>query len=474
MSAALGWRPVAGDGSVVAGAAWAVCAAVLLVSGPSEAGAAGRLRVATFRCDVTPPHGHPLCGGLTAPLSTVEDPLWAKGIVLDDGAARYVLCAVDWCGISNSTHDLFRRKVAAGASTDASRVAVQCVHQHTAPVADGDAQKLLEKAEKPPLHLDMKFLEDVTERLAAAAKEALARLQPFDRVGTGQAKVDRVASTRRIPLGNGKVRARMSSCRDAKLRAMTEGTIDPFVKTITLARGNTPLVRLHYYATHPQSFYGDGRACSDVPGFARERLEKKEGVFQIYFNGCGGNVAMGKYNDASRRARGELAERLFAGMAASVASTRFAPVGEIRWRTAKLLLPLRTDGRYAAERLRAVVTNPKASGRARIQAALYLAFAERSQRPIELSALWLGHVRILHLPGEPFVEFQLYAQRLRPDGFVAVAGYGDTGPWYICTERAFAEGGYEPTDTMAAPPSEAVLNAAIRTLLGVQKVEPDP
>jgi hypothetical protein len=34
------------------------------------------------------------------------------------------------------------------------------------------------------------------------------------------------------------------------------------------------------------------------------------------------------------------------------------------------------------------------------------------------------------------VEFQLAAQKAKPDGFVLVAGYGECGPGYIPIERA--------------------------------------
>jgi hypothetical protein len=47
------------------------------------------------------------------------------------------------------------------------------------------------------------------------------------------------------------------------------------------------------------------------------------------------------------------------------------------------------------------------------------------------------------LPGEPFIEYQLGAKAMRPDKFVAVAGYGDYAPGYICTAKAYDEGGYE-------------------------------
>ena len=72
---------------------------------------------------------------------------------------------------------------------------------------------------------------------------------------------------------------------------------------------------------------------------------------------------------------------------------------------------------------------------------------------------------MLHLPGEPFVEYQLFARDQRPDGGVCVAGYGDGGPGYIPTSRAFQQGGYEPTVALAAPESETILQAAIRKLL---------
>ena len=44
-------------------------------------------------------------------------------------------------------------------------------------------------------------------------------------------------------------------------------------------------------------------------------------------------------------------------------------------------------------------------------------------KKIDLSCLTIGNVRILHLPGEPFVEYQLAAKAERPDLFVAVAGH---------------------------------------------------
>jgi hypothetical protein len=158
-----------------------------------------------------------------------------------------------------------------------------------------------------------------------------------------------------------------------------------------------------------------------------------------------------------------------AGMEAAAAATRLEPAGPIQWRTAPLVMKPRSDHGFTEADYRALMNNPKAATSARIYAgAMPLAFLARSRQPIEISSLAMGRVRIVHLPGEPMIEFQRYAQQLLPQEFVAVAGYGDCCCGYVCTEAAFREGGYEPTDSFVVPESEKVLQAAIRRLLGVE------
>ncbi|MBN2296062.1 MAG: DUF1080 domain-containing protein [Pirellulales bacterium] len=422
------------------------------------------LRVSTFQSDVTIPMGQIL---YSHPVKTIEHPLMAKGIVVEDGNTRYVLCAVDWCTMRNLTHDMYRQKLADAVGTDVSNVVVQCVHQHTAPSHDGSAQVILNKHKNPPKFRDLKFLDEVTTRLAAAAKASLSKMREVDRIGTGQAKVDRVASSRRIMVGD-KLHGRMSSTKNPKLQALPEGFIDPWLKTITLAKGDKPVVRLHYYATHPQSFYRDGRTSWDVPGIARQRLEEKEGIFQIYFTGCAGDVAMGKYNNGTREARAALAERLYQGMAASAASTKLVPLGKLTWRTVEVQLPSKTDDKHDKAKNLAIVADTKVKDYDRVRAASRVACAERLAKPIKLCSLEIGDIHIVHLPGEPMLEFQMYAQKTLPEKFVAVAGYGLGTPCYICTEESFKQGGYEPGASAVQPKSEGILKTAIRGMLGVE------
>ena len=294
-------------------------------------------RIGAFRSDVTPEPGEPLIW--TTPTAQVDSPLWAKGVIIEAAGKRYVLCAVDWCGLSNATHLLFRSTIAEASGASVDRVLVQTVHQHTAPYVDGDAYALMGQLPTPPRRMSDAFLGRAMNRLSRAVSEAVAHTLPFDQIGSGQARVERVASARRIQMPDGKLITRFStSGKDPAMAALPEGPIDPMIKTIAFAAAGKPLARLYYYATHPQTFCCDGRATGDFVSDAREAVEKSEGVPQIYFTGCAGDVTVGKYNDGPT-ARSGLAQRLEQGMRAASAATRFQPAGTIVSRTASIALP---------------------------------------------------------------------------------------------------------------------------------------
>jgi hypothetical protein len=90
-----------------------------------------------------------------------------------------------------------------------------------------------------------------------------------------------------------------------------------------------------------------------------------------------------------------------------------------------------------------------------------------SGHQISIHCLRVGQARVLHLPGELFVEYQLAAKAMRPDLRVNMAAYGDYGPGYIGTTVAYGEGGYETSERASnvAPEVEPVLMGAIKKLL---------
>lgn len=455
----------------LAAVAWGNCAVAMacafgiLTAGPALCDEPPSTRAAAFQADITPPLGSPLCGGWIKPLEAVDDPLLGKGVVLEQAGRRFVLCALDWCEVRNEAHTYLRQALSQAAECPVSHVAVQCLHQHNAPLVDTTAQRLLDETPPSVPLMSLAGFEEAVRQLQEAVQRATANMAPCDRIATGMAKVERVAATRRVMSPEGKILVRYSSTTDPVLHAAPEGDIDPYLRTISFLAAGKPVVRLHYYATHPQSFYGDGRGTSDLPGLARQLLESEEQIPHIYFTGCAGDVTAGKYNDGSPAARRELTQRLAVGMRAAIAAGQTQPIGPLAMRTAALTFPLRDDGGYSMAEGQRELAAVGAAPRVRLNGALTLAFRGRAATPIEISALCIGPIRIMHLPGEPFVTFQQQAQRLRPDLFVAVAGYGDGGPGYLCTAASFAEGGYEPTASLVGPRSEQVLRDGVAALL---------
>jgi len=427
--------------------------------------------LATFACDATPPLGHPLCGGWIEPVRGVDDPLKALGVVLLGMGQPIVLCAVDWVGIRNDAFEAWRRALAKATHTVANRVAVHCVHPHNAPFADTEAERLIQNAPMPAPSLDLKFFNQVVERVAAAAQNALRQTTAWTHIGIGQARINQVASNRRIVGPDGRVRAtRTSATRDAKIRAEPEGLIDPFLKTLSFWNGNQALVAMHYYATHPMSYYGDGRVSADFCGLARERRQQDDRkVFQMYFTGCAGNVTAGKYNDGDPKNRPILRDRIYDGMTTAWKASQRHAVKDFAWRSEAVSLPPRNEKSFNEEDSRRVLNNPKESRARRHNAAYQLSWIMRIKRPIDITCLDFGPAQILHLPGEPFIEYQLRAQQERRNGFVCVAGYGDDGCGYIPTAAAYLEGGYEPTVALAGPKSEAILHQTMANLLNPRR-----
>ena len=435
----------------------------------TDAADSPKLRIATFRFDVTPPVGHPLCGGWITPMVDSDDALEAIGFVLLGAEKPIVICAVDWTGILNDAHVAWRTVLAEAAGTTPDRVAVQCVHQHDAPFVCLHAEKLVAEQQAGLRVVDTEFFRTCLDLARDAVTKAIAVARPLTHMAQGEGRVIEVAGNRRVALGpDGKVRKmRGSSCKDAELIAMPEGLIDPMLKTVAFYDGAEKIAACHYYATHPMSHYGQGHVSSDFVGLARKQRQKDEpGCAHIYFTGCAGNIAAGKYNDGAPGARVRLTQRIYDGIVASEKSLTPAPIASVLWKTHEILPP--TNPVFVAETLRERVANKQNVPANRIRPAMTLGWMQRveNRTPIVLSALHVDGISLLHLPAECFVEYQLRAQQLAPDRFVATAAYGDGGPWYIPVKEEYPKGGYEVSVANCSDAVDDILTRGTRELLG--------
>jgi hypothetical protein len=428
-----------------------------------------KLRLATFTAEVTPPLGHPLMGGGIAPARSIADPLFANGFVLLGAGEPIVVVAVDWCEIRNDAYDRWRTVLAQAAGTKRERAMVAALHQHDAPIADLTAERLLHKNKAKGSICDIEFHEKAVQAVARALKAGLRSTQPVTHIGVGQAKVEKVASNRRYLTDDGKPAfGRMSATRDPKVRAKPEGVIDPWLKTLSFWNGEQPILAISCYATHPMSYYGRGEVSSDFIGMARKRRQADDPkVKQIYLTGCAGNTTAGKYNDGSPDNRPVLADRIYTAMVAAWKATQKHPLGKVDFRVVPLRLEPRNDAGFTVAGLtKRIQSDPKPFGQC--LGALGLSWRQRCDagQPIDLPVFDLGRALLVLLPGESYVEYQLLAQRLRPDAFVVAVGYGEAGTGYIPTQKHIDERDGNLTDwCWVAPGAEKVLTETLRKAL---------
>jgi hypothetical protein len=443
---------------------------VLLCCGCVAAFAAqGEWRVAIFEADITIPIGHACMGGGVADAKEIVDPLVAKGFVLLGADKPVVVVALDWCQCNNDSYDRWREALAEAAGTVPKRVMLATVHQHDAPICDLTAQRLLDQQGLKGWNCDPVFHETAVQRTAAALKQAIKSPRRVTHYGVGQAKVEQLASNRRIVRPDGKITWERGSSSGNIFNA-PEGEVDPWLKSLSLWDGDTPVLVWSCYAVHPMSYYGKGQVSADFPGLARSRRQADNpAVFQIYLTGCAGDTTAGKYNKGAPENRPVLADRLDRAMVEAWQATRRKPLKQVEFRVADLRLPARSTGKFTIEAMQATLANTNATRWQRIEAALGLSWRQRVDRGqgIYVPCLDLGKGAALFtiLPAECFVGYQLAAQRLRPSTFVMVAGFGDGAPGYVPMDQCWRDG-YEDDYCWVPPMTETAILRAVQEAFG--------
>ena len=426
-------------------------------------------KLASFSADVTIPLGHRCMGLLPTKSKKIVDPLFAHGFVLLGEDDPIVFVSVDWCEIRNGAYDRWREVLAKAAGTKPERVLVSSIHQHDAPLSDIGAENLLARVGLSGELFDFQFHEKTVQRMADALKDSLQDAKPVTHLGTGQAKVEKVASNRRVVYPDGRVTfGRGSNSGGSEfLRNADDGEIDPWLKTLSFWNGKQPLLAMHAYATHPMSYYGRGGVSADFPGMARARRQSDDGnVHQIYFSGCSGDITAGKYNDGSPENRPLLANRLYVAMKKAWDATTKHPLDTIVFRKTDLHLEFRPEERFSTAALMKVLEDEKQTVINRIYAAMSLSSRRRvaTGQPIDFPCVDFGPAQMVLFPGESFVGYQLMAQKMRSDSFVVSAGYGECWPGYIPTAAAFKDH-FEDKWLWVPPGCEARIKKALEQVL---------
>ena len=434
---------------------FAVMGVVLLVSLGQEISVAENLEIVTFKVDVTPLVGERLAYVFN---EKIETPIYVNGIVLNDGETRAVWVSCDYLYLCGEIHVAWTDEIAKQAGVPRENVFLHSVHQHDSmwmapgynPTEDENWGMVVN-----PEYCD-KSLKDVSE---AVAKAISGPWQTVGKLLTSETRVGGLAANRRLVDENGQFAyTRFSGVNPLAVQARPVGRIDPILRTICFENvEGRRIVALHFYATHPMAAYRRNMVSTDVPGWAlRHVAENDDSVEQnIYFSGCGGDITFGKYNlTGDLESIKRLGTRLGDGILRNLNRLEEQPLGPLTIKRVAFDVPFRSFIGPDAP--------PILKGERR-----YLLETIDLWRQSTVARLSLGpRVHLLSFePGEVLVDYQLYAQSLIPEHFLATASFGNGVYLYIPTRAAFEEnGGYETSEgaCVVTPEIDEALREALR------------
>jgi hypothetical protein len=427
------------------------------------------MRIAPFTVDITPPVGHPLA---YSPNDKVDLPIFVRGLVVEHDSTRAVLAAAEIIGLYGLPYRRWRSAIAHAARVPVRNVLLHSVHQHDSLIPQ--TKEIVSQVAHLPgaIKDESKFSDALPQKIAAAVRKAVrGNWKSVRRVATAERRISGLASNRRLLGSDGKVHAmRWSMTTNRKLQREGVGRIDPLLRTIGfVGNGGRVLASLHFYATHPMGAYGRRMVSADIPGVALRHAEKtlRDGAQHIYFTGCAGDITFGKYTYQTKAENlSNLGKRLGEALVRNVRELSPCDGELLKLKHVPLQIPL--DRRHCSpERYRKDFL--KAENR--FQAGWAANFRYITQRwkrfgSTTLTRLSLSpRAHVVSLPAETVVEYQLFAQSLMPEDFLACAAYADGTFHYLCTDRMFDQGGYEPSVSMAPKGFEKMYRSALEKLL---------
>jgi len=435
-----------------------------------------QLTAGTARADITPPVGitHLPWGAATHDRAEgVDMELWATALVASDGSETVAIVELDHVLLTHEQAATMRQAVAGLSGIPADHVLLSCTHNHSGPSlspswAAGGAE------------LIPAYVESLRHAVAGAVWSAARAMRPA-RIAAGSG-TSSVAMNRRLRLPEGRT----------VIGRNREGFVDREVKVVRIDDlDERPIAVLVNYAAHPTIMaFGNRLITPDYPGPLRRTVEREIGGTCLFLQGAAGNAhpehsfssRSQDYRTAGQRLGLEAArvaleirtlprqERLDhvqesgAPLGIYVDQSDGEPDGSVCVVSRHVTLPLRDMGdpevmRARAEEQQAELRRHEEQGaeaetvrelrwktkRATMAKDAAREYSGMHEVSVEVQGIRLGHVALLGIEGEPFMEIGRAIKERSPFPDTLVCGYanGYGGLAYLPTDEAYAEGGYE-------------------------------
>ncbi len=254
------------------------CAALVTPPCPLVATAqAAAFRAGAAAVDIAPEHFPVIVNGgfLAARATKLNDPIRAKGLVLDDGTTRLAIVVVDSCMMPRELLDRAKAIAREKTGIPVERILISATHTHSAPSVMGALGT-------PP---DEAYAATLPARIAAAIERAAANLEPA-RVGWSAVddpdhtfcrrwirRPDRMLDD---PFGRRTVRANMHPGYQNPDAIAPSGPVNPALTVLSVqSRSGRPIAVLANYSMH---YYGADPVSADYYGRFATALARRIGV----------------------------------------------------------------------------------------------------------------------------------------------------------------------------------------------------
>jgi len=223
---------------------------------------------------------------LGIPINGYFKPRYAEGI-LDDleivavalacGETKTLLMAIDNLHIGTKLVKNYQERISEKTGIAKEAIFIHSTHTHTAGTLDMDSKN----------ELVLEYTEFVGKRFVDAAVFALEDLKPA-KMGWAVGKAPNIAFVRRFRMKDGKVRTNPGVGNPDILHPI--GDIDDRVNVIRFDREGADTIVMANMGCHPD-VVGGNKISADWPAMFRRRLEKSlDNVKAIFFNGAQGDI----------------------------------------------------------------------------------------------------------------------------------------------------------------------------------------
>ncbi|NOZ20531.1 MAG: hypothetical protein GXP25_05510 [Planctomycetes bacterium] len=426
-----------------------------------------QLQLGTAQVNITPPLGVSLAGSFNDRKATdIHDDLHVKTMVIGNGETKLAIAICDIILIERQDTDIAKERIAEECGIPPDHVMICATHTHSA-AAPADILSVQREGE---------YMLRVRRKIADSVRLAVDRMEPT-LWGRGVGHEDRVVSCRRFRMKTGGVR--MNPGLNDPNRLEPEGPIDPDVNVLCFKRSDKSTAGLLCnYALHYVSSRGKGTEisanyfaafCEIIQRLLGERFQA------ILANGCCGDIN-NSYATTIPHKTGpyEQLRHVATVLAAEVLKTvefmEFTPEAELGASMEKLVIKRRTPG---GEELARIKRDLDSYGGNEERYQQYAGEHDLlKQAPTEdktyVSAMRIGDLALVGLPGEIFVEIGLEIKKRSPFKHTFCVELANDWIGYIPTKRAFEGGGYETwlaRSSRAVPEAgEMMVESAVRQL----------